>query len=99
MEKQAKRFRPNLIVAGGEAFREDYWKTVKIGNLVFEVGESVWFWFYTSFQRVIIFIFVVLALCLADCSLSIFNPRTAVNEVKRRSRVHAPIRPTLWVFM
>ena len=79
MEKQAKRFRPNLIVAGGEAFREDYWKTVKIGNLVFEVGESVWFWFYTSFQRVIIFIFVVLALCLADCSLSIFNPRTAVN--------------------
>lgn len=36
VETLAKRFRANLIVAGGEAFEEDYWKTVKIGHLVFE---------------------------------------------------------------
>ena len=35
------RFRANLVVAGGKAFGEDHWKTVKIGKLVFEVGELV----------------------------------------------------------
>lgn len=31
------RFRPNLVVSGTEAFAEDTWKKIKIGNLVFHL--------------------------------------------------------------
>lgn len=31
------RFRPNLVVSGAEAFAEDGWKKIKIGNAVFHV--------------------------------------------------------------
>ena len=31
------RFRPNLVIAGGEAFQEDRWRTVKIGDVPFHL--------------------------------------------------------------
>jgi uncharacterized protein YcbX len=31
------RFRPNLVVAGCDAFAEDQWKTIQIGNLLIDV--------------------------------------------------------------
>ena len=31
------RFRPNVVVAGGEAFAEDTWRTVQIGNMLLDV--------------------------------------------------------------
>lgn len=31
------RFRPNLVVGGGEAFQEDGWRRIRIGELVFRV--------------------------------------------------------------
>jgi uncharacterized protein YcbX len=31
------RFRPNLVIAGGEAFQEDSWRKIKIGEVVFRV--------------------------------------------------------------
>ena len=31
------RFRPNIVVKGGNAFDEDNWKTIKIGELFFDV--------------------------------------------------------------
>jgi len=34
------RFRPNLIVKGSEAFAEDNWKFIKIGECEFEVIQS-----------------------------------------------------------
>jgi uncharacterized protein YcbX len=34
------RFRPNFVVSGSEAFAEDSWKKVKIGNTVFHVVKS-----------------------------------------------------------
>jgi len=32
------RFRPNLVIAGGEAFAEDTWRRVRIGGVVFHAG-------------------------------------------------------------
>jgi len=32
-----ERFRPNLVVAGCDAFAEDTWKTIRVGELEFEV--------------------------------------------------------------
>jgi uncharacterized protein len=31
------RFRPNLVVAGGEAFAEDHWKEIRIGDIRFRI--------------------------------------------------------------
>ena len=31
-----ERFRPNVVVSGGEAFEEIEWKSVEIGNLIFK---------------------------------------------------------------
>ncbi|HSX30540.1 MAG TPA: MOSC N-terminal beta barrel domain-containing protein [Candidatus Saccharimonadales bacterium] len=31
------RFRPNIVVAGGEAFQEDSWRRIKIGQVTFRV--------------------------------------------------------------
>ncbi|HXH26353.1 MAG TPA: MOSC N-terminal beta barrel domain-containing protein [Candidatus Acidoferrum sp.] len=31
------RFRPNIVVAGGNAFQEDTWKRIKIGEVIFRV--------------------------------------------------------------
>jgi uncharacterized protein YcbX len=31
------RFRPNLVIAGAEAFAEDTWKKIRIGSTVFHV--------------------------------------------------------------
>jgi hypothetical protein len=33
----ARRFRPNLIVSGVEAFAEDHWKQIRIGESTFEI--------------------------------------------------------------
>ncbi|GGP20799.1 hypothetical protein GCM10010970_17010 [Silvimonas iriomotensis] len=33
------RFRPNLVVSGAEAFAEDGWKTIRIGNVVFQIDK------------------------------------------------------------
>ncbi|WP_010522449.1 MOSC domain-containing protein [Aquimarina agarivorans] len=33
----AESFRPNLIVTGGQAYEEELWKTLKIGNIIFNV--------------------------------------------------------------
>ncbi|UQN09044.1 MOSC domain-containing protein [Deinococcus sp. QL22] len=33
-------FRPNLVVSGGSAYQEDYWRLIRIGALTFEVVES-----------------------------------------------------------
>jgi len=33
------RFRPNLVVEGFDAFAEDHWKVVRIGDLTFDVGK------------------------------------------------------------
>lgn len=32
-----QRFRPNLVLSGTEAFAEDNWKKIKIGNLIFDL--------------------------------------------------------------
>ncbi len=34
-----RRFRPNLVIAGCESFAEDSWKTIKIGESVFDVAK------------------------------------------------------------
>jgi uncharacterized protein YcbX len=34
------RFRPNLVIAGSEAFAEDGWKKIKIGKTVFHVVKA-----------------------------------------------------------
>ena len=34
-----KRFRPNLVVEGSEAFEEDRWKKIRIGETVFRVAK------------------------------------------------------------
>lgn len=36
---EMKRFRPNFVVSGTRAFKEDSWKNIKIGNLVFKVAK------------------------------------------------------------
>jgi uncharacterized protein len=33
------RFRPNLVIKGTEAFEEDTWKRIKIGEIIFEVAK------------------------------------------------------------
>jgi uncharacterized protein len=33
------RFRPNLVIAGGEAFQEDTWSKIKIGEAIFRVAK------------------------------------------------------------
>lgn len=33
------RFRPNLVFSGGEAFQEDHWNRVKIGECIFKVAK------------------------------------------------------------
>ena len=32
------RFRGNLVVNGGNAFEEEQWKLIKIGNIIFHVS-------------------------------------------------------------
>ncbi|MEA5462103.1 MOSC domain-containing protein [Leptothoe sp. PORK10 BA2] len=34
------RFRPNLVVKGCDAFAEDTWRHIKIGNIVFDVAKA-----------------------------------------------------------
>ncbi len=34
---EMKRFRPNLVISGAEAFAEDNWKKIRIGNLIFRL--------------------------------------------------------------
>lgn len=34
------RFRPNLVIAGGEAFQEDAWKQVSIGGVKFDLVKT-----------------------------------------------------------
>ncbi|MDW7695373.1 MOSC domain-containing protein [Flammeovirgaceae bacterium SG7u.111] len=34
-----ERFRPNIVVSGGEAFQEDGWKKIRIGEAVFSVSK------------------------------------------------------------
>lgn len=34
------RFRPNLVIEGAEAYAEDGWKRIRIGNLEFEVAKG-----------------------------------------------------------
>lgn len=34
------RFRPNLVIEGGEAFAEDGWKRLRIGDVEFRVVKS-----------------------------------------------------------
>ncbi|MGD1856751.1 MAG: MOSC domain-containing protein [Leptolyngbyaceae cyanobacterium] len=34
------RFRPNLVVTGCEAFAEDGWKQIKVGNIMFDVAKA-----------------------------------------------------------
>ena len=33
------RFRPNIVVSGGNSFQEDSWKKIKIGEVVFRVAK------------------------------------------------------------
>lgn len=33
-------FRPNLVIGGGPAYQEDFWRLIRIGDLTFEVVES-----------------------------------------------------------
>lgn len=33
-------FRPNLVIGGGNAYQEDFWRLIHIGDLTFEVVES-----------------------------------------------------------
>lgn len=43
------RFRPNLVVSGGEPYAEDRWRNLKIGNNCFTVSHqhlelaNIWF--------------------------------------------------------
>jgi uncharacterized protein len=37
---QASDFRPNLVVSGGRPYAEDYWRSIQIGPLRFQVVES-----------------------------------------------------------
>ncbi len=37
---EMKRFRPNLVISGAEAFAEDSWKKIRIGELTFRVVKS-----------------------------------------------------------
>jgi molybdenum cofactor sulfurtransferase len=41
------RFRPNLVISGGEPYGEDKWKTVKIGDNHFTVSP----WIHTRFNH------------------------------------------------
>lgn len=34
------RFRPNLVIKGCDAFAEDTWRQIKIGNIVFDVAKA-----------------------------------------------------------
>lgn len=34
---EMKRFRPNLVISGTEAFAEDNWKIIRIGNITFNI--------------------------------------------------------------
>ena len=34
-----KRFRPNIVIAGAEAFAEDRWQSIRIGNITFRVAK------------------------------------------------------------
>lgn len=34
----SQRFRSNLVVQGAEAFAENHWKTIRIGNIHFKVS-------------------------------------------------------------
>ena len=36
----ADEFRPNLVISGGEAYQEDVWRRVRVGEMEFEVVES-----------------------------------------------------------
>jgi uncharacterized protein YcbX len=36
----AERFRPNIVVEGGEAYAEDAWKRIKIGEVPFDVVKG-----------------------------------------------------------
>ncbi|MFT4173812.1 MAG: MOSC domain-containing protein [Rhodocyclaceae bacterium] len=38
-DMMAARFRPNLVVSGGEAFAEDGWRTLRIGDVLFSVAK------------------------------------------------------------
>ncbi len=33
-------FRPNLVISGGTAYGEDFWRRIRVGNVAFEVVES-----------------------------------------------------------
>jgi uncharacterized protein YcbX len=33
------RFRPNLVISGAEPFAEDTWRTIRIGEIIFEVAK------------------------------------------------------------
>ncbi len=35
-----KRFRPNIVIDGSEAFDEDHWKKIRIGNSVFQLVKQ-----------------------------------------------------------
>lgn len=35
------RFRPNLVITGGEAYAEDNWRTLKIGDNHFTVSPWI----------------------------------------------------------
>ncbi|THF70843.1 MOSC domain-containing protein [Deinococcus sp. Arct2-2] len=35
-----QNFRPNLVIGGGSAYQEDFWRLIHVGNLTFEVVES-----------------------------------------------------------
>ena len=37
---QMEQFRPNLVVTGAQAWEEDTWKTVRIGEVIFDVVKS-----------------------------------------------------------
>ncbi len=38
-DMEMARFRPNLVVTGADAFAEDEWKTIRIGNVVFQIDK------------------------------------------------------------
>lgn len=38
-DMEMARFRPNLVISGAEAFAEDGWKQIRIGNVVFQMAK------------------------------------------------------------